>query len=229
MFRMITRIPMAQRNYPGILSRPHLLSRLAAFCLVVLTPLSASFGQPPEVVRALLSDSEAERKRAEKQILSERDILVAALISTIREEDNRFKRPNSVRRAMRLLGQLRAPDGVDVLIEHIGFPILAEFGTPRGGTGGGYLVGKSPSELFPAVNALIVIGEPSIQPIIKRIADEDGVVERRAYIEVLRELEKRTAIRERFAQEIEKSSGRCEERLRHALGWFDNPPESAFP
>lgn len=155
--------------------------------------------------------------------------MIAELMSTIRDEDNRLQRPDSVDRAMRLLGQLRAPEGVDVLIENIGFPILAEFGTPMGGTGPLALIGKSPAELFPAVNALTRIGEPAVGPILKRIAHEDGVVERRALIAVLRELENRTAVRERIVQEVEKSSGRCEERLRHALGWFDNPPESAFP
>lgn len=195
----------------------------------VLTPPIIPAQEPAHLVRGLLSDSEQVRKNTEKQIIKERSIVVAELISAIRDKENRLQRPDSVDRAIRLLGELRAREGVETLIEHVGFPVLAEFGTPMGITGGGYLVGKSPSELFPAVNALIRIGEPTIGPILERIADNDSVVERRAFVAVLRELEKRTAIREQFVREVTKSSGRPKERLQHALGWFDNPPKSAFP
>jgi hypothetical protein len=220
---------MARLTFRGTFCSGRLHRVFLATCVFLLTLPVARAVEPLHVVRGLLSDSEQERKNAESQIIKDRNIMVMKLVALIREEDNRFKRPDSVDRAMRLLGEMRAPAGVDILVEHIGFPILAEFGTPRGGTGGKSQMGKSPADLFPAVNALIAIGQPSIEPILKKIANDDDVVARRAYIEVLRELENRTAIRKRFVREIEKFSGRPQERLRHALGWFDNPPKSAFP
>jgi hypothetical protein len=221
---------MARQTFRETFSSGRLHRVFLATCVFVVGPAAARGEEPDDVVRGLLSDSEQERREAENEILNARNMVVSSLIQIIREEDNRSMRPVSVDRAMRLLGELRAPEGVNVLIENIGFPILFEFGTPRGGTGGNSLIGKSPAELFPAVNALIAIGEPAIGPIIKRIAEnQDSVIKRRAYIEVLRELDKKTAIRDQFVREIEKSSGRPQERLRHALGWFDNPPKSAFP
>lgn len=230
MFQRTTRTQMARLTSLGTFSRARLrVAMILAICVFVVGPAAPRGEEPEDVVRGLLSDSEQERKDAENSILNERNIVVSKLIQIIREEDNRSMRPVSVDRAMRLLGELRAPEGVNVLIENIGFPILFEFGTPRGGTGGNSLVGKSPAELFPAVNALIAIGEPAIGPILKKIANDDAVVERRALIAVLRELDKKTAIRDQFVREVEKSSGRSQERLRHALSWFDNPPKSAFP
>jgi len=229
MFQTTTKTQMARQTSPGTFSSGHMRGAMLAVFVYVLTPPTTPAQEAVHVLRGLLSDSEQVRKDAEKEIIKERTSTVAELVRMIRDEENRLQRPDSVDRAMRLLGELRATEGIDVLIEHMGFPILAEFGTPMGITGGGYLVGKSPAELFPAVNALIAIGEPSVGPILKRIAENDSVVERRAFVAVLRELEKRTAIREQFVREVTKSSGRPKERLQHALGWFDDPPKPAFP
>lgn len=229
-FQMITRTPTARPTLHGILGRSRRCTMIVDvttfFLLLQLGSVIAGETESryQTVVRHLLSDSQQKRKHAEGQIIEERKT-----IAVIRHEKNRLQRPDSVRRAIRLLGEMRAAEGVDVLAEHIGFPYLAPFGTPMGGAGGHQFVDKSPEELFPAIDALLEIGEPSVDPILEKIAKTDSGVELNAYVAVLRGLEKRKNVRDRLARMTENAPPCRQKRLRKAVEWLHDPPKSAFP
>lgn len=86
---------------------------------------------------------------------------IEELINIVEDDTPKKTKWQKVRKAIRELGNLRAIEAIDVLIEKLDWNISV------------YLVSDdSPSreDKFPAIKALILIRQPAIQPIIKAVA-----------------------------------------------------------
>jgi ATP-dependent helicase YprA (DUF1998 family) len=83
---------------------------------------------------------------------------------------------------METLGMLRAVEGIDVLTEHIAFPMHPETWDVTARRTSGYATKVAPgyehrlAERFPAVRALIEIGEPCIPQVIAKLGETDLAV-----------------------------------------------------
>lgn len=137
-----------------------------------------------------------------EECLANRKALVATLTRYLEEEPSQRDMPTMVL-VIRALGDLRDPDAVDALLNHIAFPDLTRM--PRSLT--------IPPPL-PSVSALIDIGKPATQAILARIrkaaSDEDVAraleksSELRLYVKVLAGVDGQAAAEFLLKSEIEK-------------------------
>lgn len=125
-------------------------------------------------VEMLLSKDEAVRNKGQQEILKVRADLVAQLSMIIVDHTNQTSEPRPVEKVIDVLGELRAPESVDVLVEHIGFPFVAY---PKKVDSGRRAIeridsrmGKSLEDYLPAIRALVKIGAPCILPVAKKLA-----------------------------------------------------------
>jgi len=167
---------------------------LALLCVIGLLCIGRghSQGQEPAAKRLLADDAKA-RDEARDELLAARADLISALVSIVGDEENQPARPESVRAAMFILGEMRAREAIEVLVANIGFPDTlpppAEPGRTRiMGTHFLHTIRSRPLEQRPAVEALTKIGEPCLQPIIDKLATTGDVREIAACIRVLTEL-----------------------------------------
>jgi len=180
---------------------------LAAITLGVLTVAHGTGAEPglpaSSAVDRLLSRDAQVRAAAEKELLDARMELVSRLISLAKDIDNRNKREESVCAAMFVLGEMRAPEAVDMLVSLAAFP---KAGIP----GDGYIpvpflgMAKTTDQEYrereyaeliqchlkdlPAVQALVKIGEPALGPIMKTLCITGVDKKRCAYLRFLVEV-----------------------------------------
>jgi hypothetical protein len=99
---------------------------------------------------------------------------------------------------MRLLGDLRAPEGVDVLAERIGFPFVDYPEAADNGVGDFHPIfsrdGKQLPDYLPAINALKKIGKACIFPVAKKLASTTSRYEFDACEAVLSSLDQSNGI-----------------------------------
>lgn len=233
--RMTIETRMVSLRFPGISSRCFLRAHLVvAFFVLVFVAIECGSAQEgarifQTKVKDLLSDSPQVRDDAESLIIGERKMITKELITLIRDKKNWLRHPDSVRRAMHTLGEMRATEGIDVLVEHVIYPLTFELDTAPGLVGGNRLTDKSASELFPAVNALVAIGEPTVDAIVKRIPKTDSWQELAAYSSVLGKLEKRANVRERLDRAVQTAPASRRNGLQRYLQWFDEPDKPLYP
>ena len=188
-------------------------------------------------VRMLLSKNYRTQQQAKQQILAERKAMTSELSAIVADPENHVYRAESVRKAMELLGELRALEGIEVLVTYIGFPWVhhpdaGEYpGPPTGGKNKPPLKGspgasKWRAEQFPAIGALINIGEPCIDAVITKLSTTDNVLEHRVCTAVLKNLQQHPSVREKLQQAIPKVLPRKRAALQKALKALDEQPVS---
>lgn len=187
-------------------------------------------------VRMLLSKNYRTQQQAKQQILAERKKMTSELSAIVADPENHVYRPESVRKAMELLGELRALEGIEVLVTYIGFPHVhhpdaGEYPDTGGGKNKPVLKGspgeaKWLAEQFPAIGALINIGEPCIDAVISKLSTTDHPLEQTACTAVLKHLQQHPSVREKLRQAIPKVLPRKRAALEKALKALDEQPVS---
>ncbi|MEQ8785782.1 MAG: hypothetical protein RIC55_05765 [Pirellulaceae bacterium] len=143
-----------------------------------------------DVTTALLSDDFELREQAIAGVVRDRKELIKQLCAVVAEPTNCSGRPEAVRGAITLLGELRAKEAVDVLVDHLAFPDVAPKGAgpPRLVTDARDLYPTR--DRLPAIKALIAIGEPGVDRLVEKLASPRNHVEFEACLIVLKALEK---------------------------------------
>lgn len=123
-------------------------------------PAPEKDGELPAAQRLMSKDGE-EIAGARDELVAARKTLIGQLIQIIEDKENRVYNKTSVQTAMYILGEMRALEAIDVLIEYMGFPRIFEEGqlapiSVDGGTMGRSL--KATRRIYPGVDALIKIG-----------------------------------------------------------------------
>jgi hypothetical protein len=123
-------------------------------------------------VERLLSEETAEIAEATEELIETRKQLIRQLIELIENEQNRQLRHPCVRSAIYILGEMRALEAIDVLVEHIRYPegivvdgLIIDVGPAllRGGGVSGI------ERICPAVPALIKIGHPCLGKVMTKL------------------------------------------------------------
>jgi hypothetical protein len=118
------------------------------------------------MITRLRSEYLKDRKDVEQLILQDRQRLVAELQQIVREFAADEKNQEIAKTAIVLLGKLRAVEAVPLLVEHF------QMRTPVSQQSGVVSPMRSPLE-NPAVGALIEIGSPCLQPLLKKVEESD--------------------------------------------------------
>ncbi len=100
--------------------------------------------------------------------------------------------------AMYLLGLLRLPDAVPILIRNLGFRFVPP---PPGHAELG------PASFYPAESALVSIGMPSVRAILKLLPHENSPLRRKLMVRVLDGVEGRAVTQFRLRRAIKNASG----------------------
>ena len=164
--------------------------------------------------------------------------MTSELSKIVADPENHVYRSESVRKAMSCLGELRALEGIDVLVTYIGFPWVHH---PDAGEYPGRRVGgknKPPlkgspqaskwlKQQLPAIPALINIGEPCIDAVILKLCNTDSILEHKACTAVLKELQQHSSIRQKLQEAIPRVLPRRRFALRKALKALDEQPVSS--
>jgi HEAT repeat protein len=157
-----------------------MMNRWLITVAIVCTSLGAapSNGQDKDAVanrvRRLNSENGQVRAEARRELLQERNDTIAWLAAVIEERAQRTSQRRVVAEAMSALGDTRAPEAIDLLIRHIGYPRTAAIDDRAI---------MSPTVLYmgdsglPAIDALVKIGEPCVDPLIAKIRATDKRIE----------------------------------------------------
>jgi hypothetical protein len=165
--------------------------------------------ESPEVTEGLLSKDPAQVNQARDELISARRDLIRQLKHIIEDPNNRAYKRSSVRAAMVILGEMRALEAINLLVEHIGWPKLHKPGEPffPVAINGGDMVTTLPSyRRWPAVDALVRIGEPSVDPVFRKLVDIRPEPELKAYLSVLIWLRDREYILSRLNQLLSQAT-----------------------
>jgi hypothetical protein len=175
--------------------------------------------KPIAPVDGLLSSDGIVREQTQKALLEERATLAKRLTEIILDKKYQREQVDSVRRAIFLAGEERLAECVPALVQEISFPRGIPASVPA--TRPSRLVPKSIGmhdiqgvgsmdlDEYPAVAALIKIGEPSFDAVISRFIPADNIVDQYCCIEVLVRVRKHSGamllVKEALAvQHIEK-------------------------
>ena len=162
----------------------------------------------PQVMERLLSKDPVQVNQARDELVLARRDLIGQLKRIIEDPNNRAYKSPSVEAAMFILGEMRAFEAVDVLVEHIAWPIVQKPDEPRHPweIRSRYMVTTLASfRGFPSVDALVRIGEPSVDPVFRRLTAARGEFELKAYLSVLIWLRDREYILGRLNQLLLKA------------------------
>ncbi|MHC4646344.1 MAG: hypothetical protein ACYTBJ_12660 [Planctomycetota bacterium] len=162
----------------------------------------------PAIERLLVDDSQT-IKQAQDELVAARKELISRLVDIIGKVENRVKKRASVRAAMYVLGEMRAVEGIDVLVEHIAFPWVREpwpeWYPGPGVSGGTWQKGlKGIGKIFPAVDALIKIGEPCLGRVMQKLVSTDRMLEEDACLGVLVGLREKMVVEQMLKEGAEK-------------------------
>jgi len=115
------------------------------------------------------SESPEIRAQAISEILKRRDADIDALMQLLERKLTGDDRQGTVKDVMLLLGRLRAVRAVPLLVRNLTYEAFYK-NTKRP---------QTTEDLYPAVNALIDIGSPSLNPVLQRLkSDDDSIVTR---------------------------------------------------
>ncbi|HTX37363.1 MAG TPA: hypothetical protein VME43_20185 [Bryobacteraceae bacterium] len=125
----------------------------------------ASRDERYKLIAGLESESPEVRAKASAEVLARQqpgDIAeVMRIVEKYLKSDDR---QGTVKDNMLLLGKLHALEAIPLLVQNLTFEAFYK-NTKRP---------QPPADLFPAVQALIDIGRPSVRPVLARLAAEDG-------------------------------------------------------
>lgn len=127
-----------------------------------------------KAIQNIQSNDLALQEEGARQILENRQGIISALLTLIEQTPKKIKgsKRNNVLHAMNTLGQMRATEAVELLVDYMDFP------RPSKGLTADSI--PLPDKLYPAVGALIRIGRPSIPPILGAL--ENGRGEERVFL-----------------------------------------------
>jgi len=187
-----------------------------------------------KIVQSLLATQQAKQrilKRVKYQTLAQQKQIASELAKIVADPESHRNRPESVKAAMSLLGELRAKEGADVLANHIGFPFIYH---PEAGRPPLFGVGSVGSisileESLPAIPALVSIGEPCIDVVIAKLSKTERVLEQNACIRVLTMLDQGPTIRKKLKTAFTKAPPRRRFVLRIALNALHERPIYSKP
>jgi len=203
---------------------------VVALGTVVLLSLGVLANERDEVDRddpimSLLADDRDVRVKAQLQIANERAAMVAWLTAIIDDPENHRNRPASVIIAMDTLGAIHAVEAVDILIQHIAFPVVRH---PKDG----YVTERRSSASIPripfggeqdfvekcaAVKALIAIGDSCVPQVVTTLVETDHAWEVYACHAVLRRLAERPTVRETLEAAARDAADQKRPRLEQLL------------
>lgn len=136
----------------------------------------------------LLSADKSVRDGARQDILDAHNELIARLSENIANHANHRDSQEGVAESIRLLGELRSPKAIDVLVEHIGFPLVSypdrTYISPFP-----FRPGRPLQDYLPAMDALVNIGPASVLPVARKLVATESDVEYRACFAVLYSLQ----------------------------------------
>jgi hypothetical protein len=171
----------------------------------------------------LLSNDVNVIEEAKDELIATRRNLIEGLIKIVNQKENRIKREASVRAAIIVLGEMRAVEAVELLVDNIGFPYVMEpWSEPRPGPPAGMgTIGLGLSRIqktYPAVGALVKIGEPCLNAVINKIASTENVNEQKACLGVLINLKPRNSVICMLEDAANKETDtKKKDRLQHSL------------
>jgi hypothetical protein len=178
----------------------------------------------------LVAEDHLTRQGAKEEICHVLDVLSTDLCSIVSDPDNHVQRQDAVTKAMEILGKMRSPHATATLVKYIGFPDVshpeARETTGRISVSGGDL-NKTVEQLHPAVPALIAIGEPCVDEVIKKLATTDNNVEIAACEAVLRKLSAVSSISSRLELALESTSANKRAQVQNVIRKL--PPPSKQP
>jgi len=144
------------------------MGRLSLFVnsiLIVFAACSSSFAaQGGDPIAKLRSTNKDIQKEGVSELKEERRKLIAGLIDILKagDQDPKSKQSSTLISTMEVIGEMRAVESVSVLMEYFSYMDLS--------------VGHSfvtPAKRFPAVGALVKIGEPSLSEVMKIIKNSE--------------------------------------------------------
>jgi len=159
----------------------------------------------------LLSQDGSQIRAEREGLVAARKELVGRLIEITANVENRVKKPASVHSAIFVLGEMRAVEAIEVLVGHIGFPLVREPCPPwypaRGaGMGQSYGHLREAGRAYPAAAALIKIGEPCLEAVTEKLGSTDDVVHEHACLAVLVGLREVAVVEEMLKRAAEKET-----------------------
>ncbi len=138
----------------------------------------------PGAAQMLLSSEQAVREKARDEILAAHRQLVAELCSNVADHANHRSSAHGVAESIRMLGELRSREAIDVLVEHIGFP-LVRYPDGTSISPFPFRPGQPLGDSLPAIGALIKIGPASVLPAARKLVATKSDVEYEACFDVL--------------------------------------------
>ncbi len=208
------------------------MTKLLVAFAAVLGPLAQTLSaadnrMPIKPVELFLSENAAQREQGDRQIVEERAKLISRLGAFISDPDNHVRRRRaSVERAMLMLGHLHATQGIKPLVAYISFPYLQRPVTEPAivmiVTGGTLL--RPAVEMQPAISALVCIGQPCVNEVIKKLGTTGDGLEADACMEVLKRLSERPSVRAKLQSALQRSAPRNRTYLQKALKMLGDQP-----
>lgn len=199
---------------------------LALISLSIVSLLSIgtlSGTKKTSTLERLLSNDVNVIEEAKDELIATRKYLIDGLIKIVNQKENRIKREASVRTAIIVLGEMRAVEAVQVLVDNIGFPYVMEpWSEPMPGppAGMGTIVPglNGIQKTYPAVGSLVMIGEPCLDAVINKMASTENVNEQKACLGVLIGLRQRDFMIEMLNDKINKEKdSEKRDRLKNCL------------
>ncbi len=189
------------------------------FCLLLLAAAS-----PIDWVSRLTEQvRSAEPDDAQRQALEARKLLISGLLGVVTDPSVLKSRPRSVEVAMTMLGDMRAVEAIQVLVDKIAYPAVVPPGIEVGP--GGLLPPSprtgNPFEWLAAPEALISIGEVCVPKVLKRMSLTDHVLEHEALLGVLIVLEGEPGAAALLQEAVAQEHGeQAQKRLRSSQELF---------
>jgi len=162
----------------------------------------------PQVIERLLSKDPVQVNQARDELLSARRDLIGKLKRIVEDPNNRAYKGPSVEAAIFLLGEMRAIEAVEVLADHIAWPVVQkpdERPHPPEISSRVMVTTLASFRRWPSVAALVKIGEPSVDPVFRRLIDTRTELELKAHLSVLIWLRDRDYILGRLNQLLSKA------------------------
>jgi len=149
--------------------RPSLILGTVVSVAILCTVISSLKGEEPQVgpFAQLKSEREPERQAAVEAIVTYRNDAINAAEQIIEEFGQHEDRKGTVKASILLLGKLQSQRSVPLLLDYLTFEVFYKASKRT----------QSVEDRFPAVQALVDIGLPSVDPVIDRIEkSKDGTV-----------------------------------------------------
>lgn len=112
-------------------------------------------------IAQLRSDDPKIREEAVREILRTRQEMIADIENVVRDFKGDDARESTVKVAITLLGKLRSIESLPLLVDSLTF-FSPETKSIR-----------NPDSYFPCINALIEIGYPAVDPLLKKVKESD--------------------------------------------------------